>query len=68
MYETSLENGVWSLTREVDDYTSDFSQRFTGRVSADGSTITGAWETSFDGATWEHDFDLVYSTVPVSRG
>jgi hypothetical protein len=36
-------------------------QRFTGMVSEDGSTITGTWELSPDGSTWEHDFDLTYT-------
>ena len=31
--------------------------------SADGGTISGRWETSQDGSTWEHDFDLTYRKV-----
>jgi hypothetical protein len=38
----------------------DFQQRFTGTFSQDGHTITGAWETRFEGAGWEHDFTLTY--------
>jgi hypothetical protein len=38
----------------------DFRQRFTGEFSADGRTISGRWETSQDGSTWELDFDLTY--------
>jgi hypothetical protein len=38
----------------------DFSQRFSGTLSDDGRTITGAWETAHDGTTWEHDFNLTY--------
>ena len=38
----------------------DFWQRFTGEFSADGRTISGRWETSSDGSTWEHDFDPTY--------
>ena len=40
-----------------------FSQRFTGRVSDDGGTINGAWESSTDGVSWTHDFDLMYTRV-----
>jgi hypothetical protein len=36
---------------------------FTGELSADGGTISGRWETSADGSTWEHDFDLTYRKV-----
>jgi hypothetical protein len=38
----------------------DFRQRFTGTFSADGNTISGAWETGRDGGQWEHDFALTY--------
>jgi hypothetical protein len=37
-----------------------FAQRFRGAFSADGATISGAWEKGDDGSSWEHDFDLVY--------
>ena len=57
VYGMSLEGGVWRLWRDGDD----FSQRFSGTVSDDGSTISGAWEIAADGSTWEHDFDLVYT-------
>ena len=57
VYGMSLERGVWRLWRDGDD----FSQRFSGTVSDDGSTISGAWEIAGDGSTWEHDFDLVYT-------
>jgi hypothetical protein len=40
-----------------------FWQRFTGTFSDDGSTINGRWETSSDGVSWDHDFDLRYSKV-----
>jgi hypothetical protein len=59
VYATSLDDGVWKLWRDDDD----FSQRFTGAFSEDGATITGSWEIAHDGATWEHDFDLVYARV-----
>jgi len=37
-----------------------FHQRYTGRISADGSRIDGAWESSPDGLEWTHDFALNY--------
>ena len=61
VYAMSLAGGVWTLTRESPDFTPlDFRQRFTGTFSDDGNTISGAWEKSFNGAGWEHDFDLTY--------
>ena len=50
-------DGVWRLVRLAPG----FSQRFTGTLSEDDSTITGSWEFSPDGSTWEHDFDLTYT-------
>jgi hypothetical protein len=60
LYAMSLADGVWTLTRESPDFTRlDFSQRFTGTFSADGNSISGAWETR-QGGDWEHDFALTY--------
>jgi hypothetical protein len=59
VYRTSLEDGVWRLWRDAPG----FDQRYAGTVSADGATISGAWEKRMDGATWEHDFDLVHTRV-----
>ncbi|WP_028060892.1 DUF1579 family protein [Candidatus Solirubrobacter pratensis] len=58
-YEMSLENGVWKLWRDHPG----FSQRWAASFSDDGRTISGAWSKSFDGSTWEHDFDLTYTRV-----
>ena len=55
-YEMSLDNGVWTMWRDEPS----FSQRFTGTFGDGGRTITGRWERSSDGSTWEHDFDLTY--------
>jgi hypothetical protein len=61
LYTMSLADGVWTLARQSPDFTPlDFWQRFTATFSADGNTISGAWEKCLDGATWEHDFDLTY--------
>jgi hypothetical protein len=57
VYEMSFVDGVWKLWR----FAPGFSQRFTGTFEGTGDTITGMWESSEDGSTWEHDFDLVYT-------
>jgi hypothetical protein len=59
VYQMSLGHGEWKQWREAPG----FSQRFTGRFSADGNTITAHWEKSKDGVSWEHDFDLTYTRV-----
>ena len=59
VYQMSLDGGVWHLWRDAPG----FSQRFKGVFSDDGQTITGFWESSSDGSTWEHDFDLTYTKV-----
>src|SRR5919204_3383223 len=57
VYALTFSDGVWTLLRDAPDFTPlDFRQRFTGEFSADGNTISGRWETSQDGSTWEHDF------------
>ena len=65
LYAMTLDDGVWTLTRESPDFSPlDFAQRFTGRFSADATTISGAWEKRLDGSRdgqhWQHDFDLIY--------
>jgi hypothetical protein len=56
VYQMSLDGGVWKLWREAPG----FWQRYTGVISEDGTTITGAWEGSADGRDWKHDFALAY--------
>jgi hypothetical protein len=61
LYAMTFAGGVWTLTRESADFSPlDFRQRFTGTFSPDQNTISGAWEKSFSGAGWEHDFNLTY--------
>jgi hypothetical protein len=60
VYEMTFTGGVWRLSR----MSPGFCQQFTGTLSEDGSTITGSWEFSADGSTWEHDFDLTYTRLP----
>jgi hypothetical protein len=59
IYGTSLENGVWKLWRDGED----FSQRYSGTFSEDGNRIEGCWEIARDGENWEVDFDLTYVRV-----
>jgi hypothetical protein len=59
IYQMSLRDGVWKLWRDAPD----FSQRFMGTFSNDGTTISGRWEKSADGVQWELDFDLTYTRV-----
>jgi hypothetical protein len=62
VYRMSLDDGVWRLWRDEPDFSPlDFSQRFTGTFSDGGKTISGTWEISHDGETWEKDFDLNYT-------
>lgn len=56
-YEMSFNNGIWKIWREAPG----FWQRFEGKISKDGNTITAHWEKSTDnGKNWEYDFDLNY--------
>jgi hypothetical protein len=57
VYEMSFSEGTWKIWRN----SPDFSQRFEAEFSEDGNTITGRWENSSDGSTWEHDFDVTYT-------
>lgn len=59
VYRMSLGEGVWRVWREAPG----FCQRFIGTLDAEARTISGAWEKSKDGSSWEHDFDLVYKKV-----
>jgi hypothetical protein len=65
LYEMGFADEVWTLRRSEPDFSPlNFSQRFTGRFSADGQTIDGRWEICHDGSTWEHDFGITYSKIP----
>ncbi len=59
IYAMSFENGLWKMWRE----SPGFWQRYEGKVSEDGNTITAQWEKSNDGTSWEHDFDVRYTRV-----
>jgi hypothetical protein len=59
IYQMSVNDGVWKIWRNAPG----FSQRFEGKFSADGKTITSRWEKSTDGTTWELDFNGTYRKV-----
>ncbi|GAA4471554.1 hypothetical protein [Phytohabitans houttuyneae] len=57
LYQMSFDGREWKLWREAPG----FSQRYSGLLSPDGGTITGAWEASADGREWRHDFRLTHT-------
>ena len=60
VYEMTLDQGVWTLSRDAPD---PFPQRFTRTLGEDGATIVGRWEKAPDGRTWETDFDMTYRRI-----
>jgi hypothetical protein len=56
IYRMTLSDTAWTLSRDAPG----FFQRFVGRLSDDGSTIDGRWESSPDGSEWAPDFDIRY--------
>lgn len=64
LYEMGFADGAWTLSRTAPDLSPlDFSQRYIGRFSDDRRQIHGSWESSSDGSSWEHDFELIYTKV-----
>jgi hypothetical protein len=59
VYQMSFDAGIWKLWRDAPG----FRQRFSATFSQDRRTITGRWEKSPDGSTWEIDFDITYTKV-----
>jgi hypothetical protein len=49
-HTATLRDGVWTFTGET--------ERFSGAFSEDGGTLTGTWERSEDGTTWEPWMDV----------
>jgi hypothetical protein len=58
VYETSLTERVWRISRAGEDQ--DFDQRFSATLNEDGDGLAAAWERGEDGA-WIHDFDVTYT-------
>jgi hypothetical protein len=59
VYQMTFADRVWRIWREAPG----FWQRFAGTLTDDGATIAAAWEKSRDGASWELDFDMVYTRI-----
>jgi hypothetical protein len=60
VYAMRFADQVWTMWRDSEQ----LSQRFTGRVSADGRTITAEWTRRSGQQEWEHDFDVTYRRLP----
>jgi hypothetical protein len=58
-YEVSLRDNEWQWWRTNEE----FSQRFTGTISADRRTIVGRGEMSRNAGKWEADLQLTYTRV-----
>jgi hypothetical protein len=61
VYAVSLDRAAWRYWRDAP--APDFSQRFTGTFSDDGTTITGRSQLSRDGSNWEDDLALDFQRV-----
>jgi hypothetical protein len=59
VYQMRLTDDRWEIWRDAPG----FGQRYIGEFDADGRTISGRWEKSFDNKVWEHDFFLTYTKV-----
>jgi hypothetical protein len=59
VYEMSFSENVWKMWRE----SPNFSQRYEGKISQDGNSITATWEKSNDGINWQHDFNITYTRI-----
>ena len=58
-YDMSFQDNVWRWWRQ----SPDFSQRYSGTISADGHRIVGKGEMLRDGSAWEKDLDLTYKRL-----
>ena len=59
LYKMSFSEGLLKMWRS----SQNFSQRFEGKVSTDGDTISANWQKSFDGIQWEDDFNVTYTRI-----
>jgi hypothetical protein len=68
LYAMTFGGRIWTLERTKPDFSPlDFGQRFTGRVSEDGTAIAGEWQKSAGGQPWTRDFGLTYTRVAAAR-
>ncbi len=58
----TFRDGVWRWWRRAAG-PDDFDQRFEGRLSEDGTTITSSCYL-VEGGEWIHDFDVTYTRRP----
>jgi hypothetical protein len=56
----SVSERGWRIWRDAPG----FSQRFTGRFGDSGDTISGLWELSRDGSSWDDDLEITYRKAP----
>lgn len=59
IYGMSFSDGVWKMWRNAPG----FCQRYEGTVDNNSNIVTARWEKSGDGATWEHDFNVLYTRI-----
>jgi hypothetical protein len=66
VFEVEITAGEWRFWNN----TPGFSQRFTGTLSDDGTSINGQGQLSRDGVTWEEDLAITYRrrAVPPTTG
>jgi hypothetical protein len=62
-YDATIEDSDWRLSRE--DPT--FPQRFAGKLSSDGNTLTGTWELREGDGPWRSDLRITYRRLPGER-
>jgi hypothetical protein len=56
VYLLEMSEGTLKIARDAPG----FSQRFTGRLSEDGNTLSGLWKLSTDDSTWNDDLAITY--------
>jgi hypothetical protein len=64
VYEVSLDDGIWRIWRD----SPGFSQRFTGTFGDGGDTLSGLWQLSRDGSSWDDDLEITYRRVRQPKG
>lgn len=60
VHRMSLTGNTWSIWGQV---AAQWYQRFVGTFGNNGNIITGSWQRSSDGSTWELDFDQTYTKI-----
>ena len=64
VYQMTLSEGTWRIRRDAPG----FFQRFTATIADDGTTMTGRWEGSRDGLSWNADFEVKYTRLAQRSG